>query len=464
MFPLWLNIVILLVAIHLTLVVLMEHRRPTTALAWILVLVLLPVVGIVMYYLFGVSVRNKHLIDRSKFVELKMHTAPYEKKGVSGYSQLIPMMLNVNHSYPTWGNDLKVYTLFQDMLDDLKADMERARHHIHFEFFKIESDEVGRDISEVLIRKAQEGVEVRVMYDAAACWLVPPHFYRRLSNGGVKVEAFSPIFPILSPFANYRNHRKIVVVDGKVGYTGGMNIAERYLKGISSGIWRDTHMRITGPAVTELQTAFLGDWFLTSKEWISSEVYYPAQRCNGNKLMQVVISNPTSQWRVMDLSLSEMISAAQEYVYLQTPYFVPSDAIRKSLYGAAWAGVDVRLMIPAKPDVGMLVSNASKWYLQQMMEAGVRVFLYDKGFLHAKTVVSDDKVVSIGSVNIDNRSVTQSFEINTFTYDQEFAREQREVFLRDMESCHELDLNSWMERPYFQRFKESVARLFAPLL
>ena len=426
MFPLWLNIVILLVAIHLTLVVLMEHRRPTTALAWILVLVLLPVVGIVMYYLFGVSVRNKHLIDRSKFVELKMHTAPYEKKGVSGYSQLIPMMLNVNHSYPTWGNDLKVYTLFQDMLDDLKADMERARHHIHFEFFKIESDEVGRDISEVLIRKAQEGVEVRVMYDAAACWLVPPHFYRRLSNGGVKVEAFSPIFPILSPFANYRNHRKIVVVDGKVGYTGGMNIAERYLKGISSGIWRDTHMRITGPAVTELQTAFLGDWFLTSKEWISSEVYYPAQRCNGNKLMQVVISNPTSQWRVMDLSLSEMISAAQEYVYLQTPYFVPSDAI--------------------------------------MMEAGVRVFLYDKGFLHAKTVVSDDKVVSIGSVNIDNRSVTQSFEINTFTYDQEFAREQREVFLHDMESCHELDLNSWMERPYFQRFKESVARLFAPLL
>ena len=302
------------------------------------------------------------------------------------------------------------------------------------------------------------------MYDAAACWLVPPHFYRRLSNGGVKVEAFSPIFPILSPFANYRNHRKIVVVDGKVGYTGGMNIAERYLKGISSGIWRDTHMRITGPAVTELQTAFLGDWFLTSKEWISSEVYYPAQRCNGNKLMQVVISNPTSQWRVMDLSLSEMISAAQEYVYLQTPYFVPSDAIRKSLYGAAWAGVDVRLMIPAKPDVGMLVSNASKWYLQQMMEAGVRVFLYDKGFLHAKTVVSDDKVVSIGSVNIDNRSVTQSFEINTFTYDQEFAREQREVFLHDMESCHELDLNSWMERPYFQRFKESVARLFAPLL
>ena len=166
----------------------------------------------------------------------------------------------------------------------------------------------------------------------------------------------------------------------------------------------------------------------------------------------------------MDLSLSEMISAAQEYVYLQTPYFVPSDAIRKSLYGAAWAGVDVRLMIPAKPDVGMLVSNASKWYLQQMMEAGVRVFLYDKGFLHAKTVVSDDKVVSIGSVNIDNRSVTQSFEINTFTYDQEFAREQREVFLHDMESCHELDLNSWMERPYFQRFKESVARLFAPLL
>jgi len=464
MFPLWLNIIILLVAIHLTLVVLMEHRRPTTALAWILVLVLLPVVGIVLYYFFGVSLRNKHLIDRSKLMELKMHTEPYQKKGVHQRSQLIPMLLNVNRAYPTGGNDLKVYTLFQDMLDDLKADMERARHHIHFLFFKIESDAVGREISEVLIRKAQEGVEVRVMYDAAACWLVPRSFYRKLKKGGVQVQAFSPIFPVLSPFANYRNHRKIVVVDGKVGYTGGMNMAERYRVGISTGIWRDTHVRITGPAVTELQTAFLCDWYLVSKQWLSSEVYYPAQRCNGNKLMQVVISNPSSQWRVMDLSLSEMISAAQEYVYLQTPYFIPSDAIRKSLYGAAWAGVDVRLMIPARPDVGMLVSNASKWYLQQMMEAGVRVFLYDKGFLHAKTVVADDRVVSIGSVNIDNRSVTQSFEINTFTYDEAFAQQQREVFLHDMESCHELDLNTWLERPVFQRFKESVARLFAPLL
>ncbi|MBQ6049276.1 MAG: cardiolipin synthase [Bacteroidaceae bacterium] len=461
----WIKLVILLFALNLSVVVMMQRRRPSDAWAWILVLVFVPVMGILLYYLFGFPAKDRPLISDERLQILKSYTAPLCTEGEDGVNPLIPLLQRVNQSYPTRGNGIEFYTAFADMFQALKADIQAARHHIHLEFFQIESDPVGDELSDLLINKVKEGVEVRVIYDAAACWLVPRSFYRRMQNGGVQIKAFNPIFPILSPFSNYRDHRKVVVIDGKIGFTGGMNIAERYLLGVRGGIWRDTHIRMIGPSVSELQTAFLSDWQFTRKEWIHDDVYYPVPlRSDQNLLIQMISSNPTDSWRVMDLSISQTIFSSRRYLYLQSPYFLPSESIRVSLHAAALSGVDVRVMIPTQPDKGHITINASRWYVEQMLQAGVRFYFYDNGYMHSKTIVSDDQITSIGSVNIDSRSLSQAFEIDAFIYDREVALHQKRLFLDDIKFCHELDLKTWLQRPRWDRVKESFCHLLAPLL
>ena len=461
----WIKLVILLFALNLSVVVMMQRRRPSDAWAWILVLVFVPVMGILLYYLFGFPAKDRPLISDERLQILKSYTAPLCTEAEDGVNPLIPLLQRVNQSYPTRGNGIEFYTAFADMFQALKADIQAARHHIHLEFFQIESDPVGDELSDLLINKVKEGVEVRVIYDAAACWLVPRSFYRRMQNGGVQIKAFNPIFPILSPFSNYRDHRKVVVIDGKIGFTGGMNIAERYLLGVRGGIWRDTHIRMIGPSVSELQTAFLSDWQFTRKEWIHDDVYYPVPlRSDQNLLIQMISSNPTDSWRVMDLSISQTIFSSRRYLYLQSPYFLPSESIRVSLHAAALSGVDVRVMIPTQPDKGHITINASRWYVEQMLQAGVRFYFYDNGYMHSKTIVSDDQVTSIGSVNIDSRSLSQAFEIDAFIYDREVALHQKQFFLDDIKFCHELDLKTWQQRPRWDRVKESFCHLLAPLL
>ena len=461
----WIKLVILLFALNLSVVVMMQRRRPSGAWAWILVLVFVPVMGILLYYLFGFPAKDRPLISDERLQILKSYTAPLCAEGEDGVNPLIPLLQRVNQSYPTRGNGIEFYTAFANMFQALKADIQAARHHIHLEFFQIESDPVGDELSDLLINKVKEGVEVRVIYDAAACWLVPRSFYRRMQNGGVQIKAFNPIFPILSPFSNYRDHRKVVVIDGKIGFTGGMNIAERYLLGVRGGIWRDTHIRMIGPSVSELQTAFLSDWQFTRKEWIHDDVYYPVPlRSDQNLLIQMISSNPTDSWRVMDLSISQTIFSSRRYLYLQSPYFLPSESIRVSLHAAALSGVDVRVMIPTQPDKGHITINASRWYVEQMLQAGVRFYFYDNGYMHSKTIVSDDQITSIGSVNIDSRSLSQAFEIDAFIYDREVALHQKQLFLDDIKFCHELDLKTWQQRPRWDRVKESFCHLLAPLL
>lgn len=461
----WIKLVILLFALNLSVVVMMQRRRPSDAWAWILVLVFVPVMGILLYYLFGFPAKDRPLISDERLQILKSYTAPLCTEGEDRVNPLIPLLQRVNQSYPTRGNGIEFYTAFADMFQALKADIQAARHHIHLEFFQIESDPVGDELSDLLINKVKEGVEVRVIYDAAACWLVPRSFYRRMQNGGVQIKAFNPIFPILSPFSNYRDHRKVVVIDGKIGFTGGMNIAERYLLGVRGGIWRDTHIRMIGPSVSELQTAFLSDWQFTRREWIHDDVYYPVPlRSDQNLLIQMISSNPTDSWRVMDLSISQTIFSSRRYLYLQSPYFLPSESIRVSLHAAALSGVDVRVMIPTQPDKGHITINASRWYVEQMLQAGVRFYFYDNGYMHSKTIVSDDQITSIGSVNIDSRSLSQAFEIDAFIYDREVALHQKQLFLDDIKFCHELDLKTWQQRPRWDRVKESFCHLLAPLL
>lgn len=493
--PLWLNILILLFAINIILVIVMENRRPADTLAWILLLLFVPIVGLAVYFLFGTRANRHTLISREDLAELKAKVAPlaYKPEGAAGKKQtadiqgdtyetrsrgegrgsgvedssLVRLLEANNEAYLTAGNTMELYTAFADMYTDLKKDIAAATDHIHFQFFKFENDSVGYEVADLLIAKAQEGIEVRVVYDAAACWWVPMRFYNYLRKGGVEVASFNRIFPYLSSFSNYRNHRKVVVIDGRIGYLGGMNIAKRYLEGIHGGVWRDTHCRIVGPAVSEMQVAFLMDWHFAAQELLQEEFYFPIRPGDygpdGAKI-QVVTSNPTDPWRVMSQSLTMMVMQAREYIYLQSPYFIPTGALLTALCCAALSGKDVRVMLPARADRGLLVPKASFSYLDRVLRAGVRVYLYDAGYLHAKTVVMDDEIASIGSVNIDPRSIKLSFEINAFVYDREVACKQREIFEQDMKDCHEVTLETWRQRSRWEKGLESFARLLAPIL
>lgn len=461
--PLWFHIVLAVFALNAIMVVITENRHPANAWAWILLLLFVPFIGLIIYFLFGTRASRFPLISTTDWYKLKARSLPQCATQVPEYP-LVKLLYSTNTAYPIAGNATRLYTTFSTLWEDMQTDIAAARHSVHFQFFKFEDDQVGQQVSDLLIRKAQEGVEVRVLYDAAANWLVPPRFFRRLKENGVSVEPFNRIFPFLTPFSNYRNHRKVVVIDGRIGYLGGMNIAERYKKGVHGGIWRDTHLRIAGPAVSELQTTFLMDWHFAAKRLLDDAAYYPPIAPQGNSLIQIASANPSDPWRVMNQSLTMLVARSNRYVYLQSPYFLPTESLMNALCSAAQAGIDVRLMLPVRGDKGIIVPKASCSFYERALRAGVRIYLYKNGYLHAKTAVSDDTIASIGSTNIDPRSLRLSFEINAFIYDNLVAKEQRRIFLEDTRFCQELDLATWQHRSRLERLKESLARLFMPIL
>ena len=307
---------------------------------------------------------------------------------------------------------------------------------------------------------------MRVQFDDAANLTLPKRrFYRWLRSQGVQVHPFlKVVIPFISNNANYRNHRKVVVIDGKVGYAGGMNIADRYSDGIHGGIWRDTHFRVTGPAVAELQTSFLTDWQFSSKEFLFSKKYFPKAVAEGNVKMQIATSGPMDEWHVIMQGMLNLIAQSDRYIYIETPYFIPSETILMSLRNAALSGLDVRIILPERMDRGVLTGLATRSYIEPMLVAGARVFFYKKGFIHAKSIVVDDRTSTVGSTNIDNRSFDQDFEINAFFYDVPVAERLRDDFMKDQADSVEISLAEWSARGRIKRFKESVARLFSPLL
>lgn len=314
------------------------------------------------------------------------------------------------------------------------------------------------------MRKARSGVEVRLQYDDLGN-LRRKKFYRELKAAGIQVRPFLALtLPFISENINFRNHRKIVVIDGRIGYLGGMNIAERYGAGLPWGPWRDTHLRVEGPAVAELQTSFLCDWRFSKGELLAEPRYYPSCGKAGDTLMQIISSGPMDEWHVAMQGLVRLISNARQYVYIQSPYFVPTASVMLAMKNAALAGVDIRVMFPWRGDAGQLVSLASKSYVREALAAGVKIYFYRKGFLHSKTVVSDDAFTTIGSTNVDVRSYTLDFEINAYLYDRDMALRMKEAFLRDQADSEQADLARWQHRPLFEKFKESFARLLSPLL
>lgn len=450
-------------------VVILDNRNPVKTMVWILVLFFLPVAGLVFYLFFGRSTRREHLISRKGYARLtKRPMAEYQTQ-VSLHAPIEKQTLmnffsHVNGALPFGGNRTTVYIDGASMLADLIKELYRAKHHIHVEFYIFEDDAVGRLVRDVLIDKAREGVKVRVLHDDVGCWKVSHAFYEQMLCEGIEVMSFLKVrFPQFTGKVNYRNHRKIVVIDGKVGFVGGMNLAERYVKGVPWGVWRDTHAKLEGKAVYGLQTAFLTDWYAMDRTLFTSAEYFPKTDVRGNVVAQIVTSDPVGEWRDIMQGLMMAICSARRYFYVQTPYFLPDEEVKTALQTAALAGVDVRIMLPKKADT-WLIHKASLSYLAEMMKAGVKIYLYRKGFIHSKLMVSDDEFSTIGSTNMDFRSFEHNFEANAFFYDKDTASALKEIFLADQRDCMLLSLKVWDKRSWKSKVTESVVRLLSPLL
>ena len=382
--------------------------------------------------------------------------------------------LSIEHA--THGNHIDTYTNISQLLPQLLRDIDRAKEYIFFQLFKFENDPLGVEIQEALINKAQDGVPIYVIYDAFPGAIVDHSFFHEMQLYGVKVHRYNPIFPLPSAYSNNRNHRKIVVIDGKIGYMGGMNIAQRYLTGVHGGDWRDTHLRITGTACQDLQQVFLDDWRkLSSATDIDLPTLYlgradtasatPTQPAKGaqpaQSAVQIIASDPEDSQSPILHAMIQMVETAQQYIYIQSPYFLPPKELQYALCQAAKRGVDVRLMIPERGDRSIFISYASRSYLKPLLESGVKVFFHNTGFIHAKMLVADSKVTTVGSANIDFRSFTQSSEVNAFVYDTLFAQQMRQIFEQDMRYCDLIPQDWWQHRSFKERILQLLVKPFA---
>lgn len=500
MFQTILTLLYILLVLTVVIVILVDTGDSGRKFAWLLIIAVLPLVGIILYFMFGINYRHHWIFNRrhQRYKDVfEKQTSPglnallfghsEEEKVREDFRPLAKLMARKNYPTVTSGNDFEIITTGERKFELLCRDIREARESIHIEYFHFGNDESSRIVKGLLMQKAREGVKVRFLHENVANFPISSRYYADMKKAGVEIVKFTnPRMHILDfvNTVNYRNHRKVVVIDGKIGYTGGMNINDRYFKK-----WRDTHLRITGKAVASLQYTFLDSW-LTGKGRIDRNMteYYPmvqgitapagqAVLCPGDgavdyrniqetlrdKLVQIVPDEPDLPYPILQYSYEWAIHHARRYIYFQTPYFVPPEPVLNALKSAAMCGVDVRLMLPEVAD-NILMRPANRAYYEEILSAGVRIFLRQGEFIHSKTFVSDDYLSSIGSANMDARSFDLNYEINSYIYDEETAVLNRRIFLSDLAECRELTLEEWSRRPWFSRLIQSVIRLFAPLL
>ena len=461
--------VIALTVIH----VVMDNRQPAKTMAWALVIFFLPLVGIVLYIFFGINHRRERLVSQRSLDQLSKRSMlgfveQQDLHVADSHKQLVDLFINQNLSLPFKVAAVDIMTDGYSFFPELLADIGRAKHHIHISMYIFEEDPLGNLLADALIDKVRQGVKVRIIYDDVGCWRVPHCFFERMREGGIEVQPFLPVhFPTFTSKVNYRNHRKIIVIDGQVGYIGGMNIALRYLKGTDKQPWRDTMLRLQGPIVYSLQRAFLVDWYFVDRTLITNRDYYPAAASQSpltSCVAQVVTSSATARYPEIMQGFVRAITAARRYIYLETPYFIPNEPVLFALKTATVAGVDVRILCPRHSDA-RFTEWASRSYLRELHEAGAKVFLYEPGFMHSKLMVIDDALVTCGSTNADFRSFENNFEANVFIYDQGTALRLKKVFLDDQSQCVALEnVASWMRPKFFPRLWESLTRMISPLL
>ena len=459
-------------------IIFLERKDASATWAWVLVLMFIPIAGFFLYLIFGKPISKRRIFTWDTKARLGVKTAvqaqlraleeesfAFKHEEIAEYEELVYLHLRNDDAIFSQENKVEIFTDGEKKFNALIRDLEKANDHIHLLYYIIRSDQLGRRIAEVLIKKANEGVEVRMLYDDMGSRSISRRYLRRLRNAGVQVEAFFPSrIPKINFKINYRNHRKLAIIDGKAGYIGGFNIGDEYLgENKKFGYWRDTHLRVYGESVSHMQTRFILDWNQASRNDILYEERYYAAVPAGDVGVQIVSSGPDSDWEQIKNGYIKMIMSAKEYIYIQTPYYIPDESMRDALRIAALSGVDVKIMIPNKPD-HPFVYWATLSSVGDLLEAGAEVYIYQNGFLHAKTIVVDGKIASVGTANIDVRSFRLNFEVNAFLYDKELTGRLVDVFNDDVKQSTQMSKKLYDKRSLGIRFKESISRLISPVL
>lgn len=470
----WINILLSLGIIFF------ERKDPRSTLLWIMVVNFLPIFGFLAYLYLGVDInksahfRKKEKHEAALRAEQLAKSTPWprdheflQRPWIRPYEGMIHMHHVSAKSLYSDNNRVQLFFDGEELFQQIAYDLSRATHSIEVQFYIFKSDELGSALLEILERKAREGVKVKILIDGMGGRFFSREWKKRMVKAGVELAVFFPAtLPLVNVRFNYRNHRKIVVIDHKIGYLGGFNVGNEYLSlSKRMGYWRDTHLRIEGNAVNCLAERFYYDFAFASDyhTHIDMPSFYKPQPDAGDVAMNIVTSGPDSIWPSIRNGYAEMIQTAKKRIYIQTPYFTPDTGIINSLKIAALTGCDVRIMIPNKPD-HIFVYWASLSHLGELLDAGVRGFTYERGFLHSKVVLVDDVLSSIGTANFDERSFQLNFEVNSFIYDKDINEQVANQFHEDMKYCREITLESYAKRSRFIKVKESVSRLFSPIL
>jgi cardiolipin synthase len=452
-------------------VLLLENRNPAKSLSWVLVLLFFPILGMIFYILLGQDFRKKKIISKksirrvtnrpvASFDIQKLNT----KNMAINQLNLVKLLFKNSEAAGYANSKIEILSNGETTFNAVFEAIRNAKDHIHIEFFIFDDDRISNQLRELLIQKAKEGVRVRMIYDYWGSFDLSKKYLKSLRDAGAYVRSFLPFHWRFSRSKiNYRNHRKLIIVDGKIGFTGGLNVADRYIYGNTLGTWRDTFIQMTGAAVHGLQLLFLIDWYFVERKMIEGSKYFPEPEIFNENIVQIVSSGPDTDWEAIMQGIASAFMSATNYIYIQSPYFMPNDVIATCINMASLSGIDVRLMIPTRSDSRLSDASTSS-FLGQALEAGVKVYRYKKGFLHSKAIVIDDFISIVGSCNLDERSFVHNFEANAFIYENKTAIQLKELFLSDAESCEELTLDAWSNRKRRQKLKESLARLFSPIL
>ncbi|MDF2670128.1 MAG: phospholipase [Paenibacillus sp.] len=462
-------------------VVFLERRNVAATWSWLMVLLFIPIVGFILYVILGQNLSRRKLYkwNQREYEMIRTLTQAQARRIQDGrmdfrdpqmqlYKDTIYMNVTANRALLTQNNEVEIFTEGNSKFASLLQSIDAAEHHIHLQTYIIQKDELGRQVIEALTRKAKQGVAVRILYDDIGSRTLNDRFFREFTAAGGLFAAFFPSrIPYFNLRVNYRNHRKIVIIDGKIGYIGGFNIGNEYVgRSKRFGFWRDTHLRVTGSSVHSMQGLFLRDWNLATSTTIDYDLFYfPAieDMGQGQVPMQIIASGPNQKWSHIENTYLKMIHTAKHSIYLQTPYFIPDESLQNALRIAALSGIDVKVMIPFDSD-HMFVRWASLYYVGELLQAGVKCYLYKKGFLHSKTIVVDGMISTVGTANFDLRSLKLNFEVNALIYHAETSQHLQQIFLQDIEDSQELTKLEYDNRSLWHRLMESISNLLSPIL
>ncbi len=460
------------------LLIILENRDPVKTISWIMVIMMIPILGFGFYIVFGQNYRKQKIFSRKglrdlirianisqKQIDDLQNLDLLEDEKIKSKSNIMMLLLRNSKAILTEWNKVDVLSNGADTFDSMLEAIHGATDHIHMEFYRWESDQIGQTFKDALMEKAGEGLKVRIIYDDVGSWKIGKKYVASMKSSGIEVFDFMPVrFPYLTSKVNFRNHRKITVIDGKIGFVGGLNLADKYLYGTKKlGAWRDTHLRLEGEAVHSLQTIFSMDWYFVSKTIIGNQAkYFPDFKVNEQHLVQITASGPDSDWASIMQAYLAAVTSAKDYIYISTPYFSPNESVLTALCTMALSGIRVKILLPSVSDSTVAYWNSLS-YVSELLAAGIDVYLYSSGFNHSKLVLVDGIFSSVGTANLDNRSFDLNFEVNALIYNEEITGQLVAIFEEDLKKSKHIRPTAWKKRPRKQKIKESMSRILGPL-